>query len=115
MPIFQERRQFSRAKVEWPASISSAHGLIEGTIKNISLEDVYMHLDGLPDMDEALDLSMEIPEHHYSVITAAKLVRFDIHDSDGFLYVLGVRLVEISNRNRLLLSNAILYSLHFSR
>ena len=68
---FKEKRSFSRAKVEWPVSITTVQGAIEGKIKNISLSGAYMHVEELPDMTISLDLSLEIPEHQYALFTSA--------------------------------------------
>ena len=78
----KEKRSFSRTEVEWPVSISTVQGEIEGKIKNISLGGAYMHVDKLPDMTVDLDLSMEIPEHHYALFTTAEPVRLDVYGKD---------------------------------
>ena len=64
---FKEKREYSRAEVEWPVDISAAQGLIQGTIKNMSLGGAYIHLEELPNMDENIHLSIEIPEHRYAL------------------------------------------------
>jgi hypothetical protein len=64
---FKEKREYSRAEVEWLVDISAAQGLIQGTIKNMSLGGAYIHLKELPNMDENLNLSIEIPEHRYAL------------------------------------------------
>ncbi len=95
--VFVEKRQYSRTKVEWPASISTSQGSIEGTVKNISLGGAFIRLAELPYMDETLDLSIEIPEHHYALFTMAEPVRFDVDESEStsVFYGLGVRLKDI--------------------
>lgn len=94
---FKEKRSFSRAKVEWPVSITTVQGAIEGKIKNISLSGAYMHVEELPDMTISLDLSLEIPEHQYALFTSAEPVRFDVLPDDDAIvsYGLGVRLMDI--------------------
>jgi hypothetical protein len=96
--LLKEKREYSRAEVEWPVSISTVQGPVEGKIKNISLGGAFIHLGKLPDMDEALDLSMEVPEHHYAVFVSAEAVRFDVYASENtpVSYGLGVRLIDIS-------------------
>ena len=96
---FKEKRSFSRTRVEWPVSIATAQGAIEGKIKNISLAGAYMHVEELPDMTISLDLSMEIPEHQYALFTLAEPVRFDVlpDDDDIVSYGLGVRLMDVTD------------------
>ena len=64
---FKEKREYSRAEVEWLVDISAAQGLIQGIIKNMSFGGAYIHLKELPNMDENLNLSIEIPEHRYAL------------------------------------------------
>ena len=94
---FRERREYSRAKVEWPVNISADQGLIQGTIKNISLGGALIRLEQLPNMDETLELSIEIPEHSYAVFANAEAIRFDVYASDEtpVSYGLGVRITDL--------------------
>jgi hypothetical protein len=94
---FKEKREYSRAEVEWPVNISAAQGLIQGTIKNMSLGGAYIHVDELPDMDENLSLSIEMPEHHYAVFATGETIRFEVNSSENtpVYYGLGVRLKDM--------------------
>ena len=93
----KERREYSRAEVEWPVNISAAHGLIQGTVKNMSLGGAYIHLKELPNMDEKLNLSIEIPEHRYAVFATGETIRFEVNTSENATvsYGLGVRLKDM--------------------
>ena len=110
--VFKERREHSRTKVEWPVSMSTTHGLVDGLIKNISSGGALIQSLELPSPEEAPRLRIEIPEHRHSVVTTATVVRFEVCDGDSFVYELGVRLLEISDKDRLTLNNAILYNIH---
>jgi len=107
---FKEKREYSRAEVEWPVNISAAHGLIQGTVKNMSLGGAYIHLEELPNMDESLDLSIEIPEHHYAVFANAETIRFEVNASEEtpLSYGLGVRLKDIPEDDFEFLSSTVL-------
>ena len=109
MPL-KERRQYSRAKVEWPVSISTAQERTEGEIKNISLGGALIHLRILPNMEDPLDLSVEIPEQDYAIFTTAEAVRFDVYDSGNTTvsYGLGVRLKNISEDDLRFLTTTVL-------
>ena len=91
---FKEKREYSRAEVEWPVNISTAQGLIQGKIRNMSLGGAYIHVEELPNMDENLSLSIEIPEHHYAVFATGETIRFEVNSSENtpVYYGLGVRL-----------------------
>lgn len=107
---FKEKREYSRAEVEWPVNISAAHGLIQGTVKNMSPGGAYIHLEELPNMDENLDLSIEIPEHHYAVFANAGTIRFEVNASEEtpHSYGLGVRLKDIPEDDFEFLSSTVL-------
>ena len=108
----KERREHSRTRVEWPVSMSTVHGLVDGLVKNISMGGALIRSLELPSPEEIPRLRIEIPEHRHSVLTTATVVRFDICDGDSYVYELGVRLREISDKDRLTLNNAILYNVH---
>ena len=63
----------------------------------MSLGGAYIHLEQLPNMDENLNLSIEIPEHHFAVFANAEAIRFEVNVSEEtpLSYGLGVRLREI--------------------
>ena len=94
---FKEKREYSRAEVEWPVNISTAQGLIQGKIRNMSLGGAYIHVEELPKMDENLNLSIEIPEHHYAVFATGETIRFEVNSSENtpVYYGLGVRLIDM--------------------
>ena len=94
---FKEKREYSRAEVEWPVNISTAQGLIQGKIRNMSLGGAYIHVEELPKMDENLNLSIEIPEHHYAVFATGETIRFEVNSSENtpVYYGLGVRLKDM--------------------
>ena len=83
--------------MEWPVKISAAKGLISGMIKNISLGGAFIRLERLPNIDETLDLSIEIPEHGYALFANAEAIRFDVYPSDEspVSYGLGVRITNL--------------------
>ena len=94
---FKEKREYSRAEVEWPVNISTAQGLIQGKIRNMSLGGAYIHVEELPNMDESLNLSIEIPEHHYAVFVTGETIRLEVNSSENapVYYGLGVRLIDM--------------------
>jgi hypothetical protein len=107
---FKEKREYSRAEVEWPVKISGAQGLIQGTVKNMSLGGAYIHVEELPNMDENLDLSIEIPEHHYAVFATGEAIRFEVDTSENnpISYGLGVRLKNMLEDDFEFLSSTVL-------
>ena len=107
---FKEKREYSRAEVEWPVDISAAQGLIQGTIKNMSLGGAYIHLKELLNTDENLNLSIEIPEHHYALFATGETIRFEVNSSENtpVSYGLGVRLKDMPEDDLEFLSSTVL-------
>ena len=107
---FKEKREYSRVEVELPVKISAAQGLIQGTIRNMSLGGAYIHLKELPDMDENLNLSIKIPEHHYALFATGEAIRFEVNSREetAIYYGLGVRLKEMPEDDLEFLSSTIL-------
>ena len=111
MAVLQERRQHPRINVEWPVGMSTAHRLIDGIIDNISLGGAFIRCLELPRLHESAVLNIKISEHRYSITAPAEIVRFEDLDSDdqSLYYGLGVKLKEVSRKDSVLLTNAILY------
>jgi hypothetical protein len=63
----------------------------------MSLGGAYIHVEELPNMDENLNLSIEIPEHHYAVFATGETIRFEVNSSEKtpVYYGLGVRLKDM--------------------
>lgn len=48
MPIREERRQSARAEIHWPMEIEVPNGIIEGNVKNISADGVFVTCSPIP-------------------------------------------------------------------
>lgn len=112
--MIKERREYSRIEVSWPVSIIASQGLIDGEVRNICFEGALIRCSELADFDEALELSIAIPEQDYLPISAsAEIVwsRTDDSEDRSFKPIcdLGVRFVEISEEDLRLLSNTVLF------
>jgi hypothetical protein len=107
---FKEKREYSRRAVEWKANISAAQGLIQGTIKNMSLGGAYIQLNELPNINENLSLSIEIPEYHYAVFATGETIRFEVNSGEktALSYGLGVRLKEMPEDDLEFLTSTVL-------
>jgi c-di-GMP-binding flagellar brake protein YcgR len=107
---FRERREYSRAEVEWPVNISAAQRVIQGTVINMSLGGAYIRLEKLPNMNENLNLSIEIPEYQYAVFATGETIRFEINPSENtpVSYGLGVRLKDMAEDDLEFLSTTVL-------
>jgi PilZ domain len=52
----RKRREYSRVKVAWPVLIYTGEGLIEGEIRDISLDGALIECARLPNLDHELNL-----------------------------------------------------------
>jgi hypothetical protein len=107
---FREKREYSRVEVEWPVNISAPQRLIQGTIINMSLGGAYIRLEELPNMNQNLSLSIEIPEYQYAVFATGETIRFEIQPSENtpVSYGLGVRLKDMAEDDLEFLSTTVL-------
>jgi hypothetical protein len=100
-----ERREHPRAEVSWPVSMITAQGLFEGEIKDISKGGALIQCRDLPEAEESLELSIEIPDHHLSISATVEKVRLNIEESNLALpmYDLAVRFsgIDVDQRTQL--------------
>jgi hypothetical protein len=98
--VEHSRREFSRIDVSWPVSIFTSAGLIDGQVKNISIGGALINCKSLPDLDEAFNLTIEIPHYLFPVAAKVKKVRLNIYDSEDSnespSYDLAVRFMDMS-------------------
>ena len=105
------KRKHSRVKVTWPATIQTPNGSIDGEIENISLGGALIKCRQLPNLKEAFELSIEIPEYIFPVSASVEKVRASTHDTGGSYrtrtYELAVRFLDISEEDLLTFHNAV--------
>ena len=108
--MFREKREYSRVEVAWPVNISAPQLLIQGTMINMSLGGAYIRLEELPNMNQNLSLSIEIPEYQYAVFATGETIRFEIEPSENnaVSYGLGVRLKDMTEDDLEFLSTTVL-------
>jgi len=104
----RKRREYSRVKVSWPLLIYTGEGLIEGEIKDISLDGAMIHCDRLPNLDHELNLSIAVPYFVFPVTALVKKVRLaSYEDAAAVAHNLAVRFTGIGEDDRRLLCYAV--------
>jgi hypothetical protein len=63
-------------------ALSPVPGLFDGEIKNISKGGALIQCRDLPEAEESLELSIEIPDHHLSISATVEKVRLNIDESN---------------------------------
>lgn len=100
-----QKRKDPRAEVSWPVSVITSQGLFDGEIKNISKGGALIQCRDLPEAEESLELSIEIPDHHLSISATVEKVRLNIDERnlDLPMYDLAVRFsgIDVDQRTQL--------------
>jgi hypothetical protein len=107
----KKKREHSRVKVSFPATIASGGRTIEGKIENISLTGALIHCKELPNLSKRVRLTVELSGHSYVMSVHARIIRLDIHDAgDGVpAYDLGMTFVDLSEEDIKFLSKKVLH------
>jgi len=104
----RKRREYSRVKVSWPVLIYTGEGLIEGEIKDISLDGAMIRCEKLPNLDHEVDLSIAVPDSVVPVTASVKKVRLASHEGAAAVaYNVAVRFTGIDEEDQRLLCCAI--------
>ena len=107
----KKKREYTRVEVSLPAHLTTAEGDVQGEVKNISFDGALIIVEEPPPFQGVVfDLAIEIPAHHYALLTKAEIIRVDIFQNDDatLSYGLGVRFVEISAEDTEFLARTVL-------
>ena len=98
LPVAKERRRFPRVEVEWPVTMLTTRGPIEGKVVNVSLGGAFVVCLKQPKANEVFRLVITIPHGGQILRATARVARSSIYDPDdeNSLSGMGVRFVEIS-------------------
>lgn len=99
MIIPLDRRQFPRAEVRWPITIHTDQGLIDAKLGNLGAEGAYIYCKKPPKPRDFVAMTIE-PPHRAPLKITAKVV----WASTDLALGMGVRFVEISEKDRQFLS-----------
>ncbi len=100
-------REYARVDVSWPVILHTAEGLIDGELKNASIEGALIHCQRLVDSTEALEVSIEIPGFPLPISATVEIVRSNTYESGSFTCELAVRFLEMSAEERKILYTAV--------
>ena len=93
----KERRQFTRAEVEWPVTILSPEQHILGQIKNISQVGASIYCQELPSAGPELSLEIQPPNRQSFIVFAKTIWAVDADSSESpHRFVFGVQFKYIS-------------------
>ena len=95
----KEKRQFPRFEVDWPVTMLTTQGPIEGEVVNVSLGGAFILCQKEPKANEVFRMVIKIPHHRQILRATARIARSSIYgpDDENTLSGIGVRFVEISD------------------
>jgi len=103
-----ERRGKARDEIQWRVMISAPHGTIEGETRNVSLDGLLVCCDEPLRLQETYRMSI-LPPKHPAIAVSGKVVWSDVYgiDDNDSVFGMGMCMVEIAEKDRLNLEEAI--------
>ncbi len=109
MVDLREKRSYPRAKIEWPITIKTEQGSVQGLTLNVSAGGAQIRCQSPPLLYEVFEMTIKTPELERSLVVDAQVVwsTADLLDSELTLPIIGVSFTHISDRDRWLISTAV--------
>ena len=104
-----EKRRYPRAEVNWPVTILTASGPIEGEVRNISPGGAFISCSEQPGLHETFRLVIKVPFERQYLLAKGKVARSNLYDPDDRTLLRGVavRFTDISESDRELLNRIV--------
>jgi len=104
-----EKRRYPRAEVNWPVTILTASGPIEGEVRNISSGGAFISCSEQPGLHETFRLVIKVPFERQYLLAKGKVARSNLYDPDDRTLLRGVavRFTDISESDRELLNRIV--------
>ena len=98
--VGEEKRNHPRADINWPVSMETSDGTIEGEAKNISLGGAFICCNKPLPLGQVFRLTMIGPDHE-PVIATAEVVWSNVSVPEGKVINrgMGVRFIKMSDRH----------------
>jgi len=105
----REKRSYPRAKIEWPITIKTEQGSVQGLTLNVSAGGAQIRCQNPPLLYEVFEMTIKTPELERSLVVDAQVVwsTSDLLDNELTLPIIGVSFTHISDRDRWLISTAV--------
>lgn len=102
-------REYSRVEVSWPVILHTAEGLIDGELKNASVEGALIHCQRSVEINEPFEVSIELPGSVLPILATVEIVRSYTHNSSTTSPScdLAVRFLEMSEEGRRIFCTAV--------
>ncbi len=109
MALELEKRRYPRAEVNWPVTMLTASGPIEGEVTNISPGGAFVTCSEQPGLNETFRLVIKVPFGRQYLLATGRVARSSLYapDDRGLLRGVAVRFTEISDSDRDLLNQVV--------
>jgi hypothetical protein len=97
----EEKRRHPRQEVTWPITIIAEHGTIEGEIRNVTVDGLFIFCEEPLRLNETYRMSI-IPDKHRAIGVRGKIVRADAYcmAEDKSVYGIGICFIEFTDQDR---------------
>jgi uncharacterized protein (TIGR02266 family) len=108
--VSNERRDYPRAEIKWPAVIKTDRGTMDGVTSNVTPNGVFIHCQKPLRLNEVFELTISIPNSDQTLKAKAEVTWSNRWwpDDDISPRGMGVRFVRISSEARKFIARAAL-------
>lgn len=105
-----ERREYPRAEIKWPAVIKTNQGTMNGVTSNVTPNGVFIHCQKPLRLNEIFELTIDIPNSDQTLTARAEVTWSNRWGPDDEISPrgMGVRFVRISSEARKFIARAAL-------
>jgi uncharacterized protein (TIGR02266 family) len=105
-----ERREYPRAEIKWPAVIKTNQGTMNGVTSNVTPDGVFIHCQKPLRLNEIFELTIDIPNSDQTLTARAEVTWSNRWGPDDEISPrgMGVRFVKISSEARKFIARAAL-------
>ena len=105
-----ERREYPRAEIKWPAVIKTNQGTMNGVTSNVTPDGVFIHCQKPLRLNEIFELTIAIPNSDQTLTARAEVTWSNRWGPDDEISPrgMGVRFVKISSEARKFIARAAL-------
>jgi uncharacterized protein (TIGR02266 family) len=108
--VSNEKREYPRAEIKWPAVIKTDQGTMDGVTSNVTPNGVFIHCQKPLKLNEVFDLTIDIPNSDQTLTARAEVTWSNRWGPDDDISPrgMGVRFVKISSEARKFIARAAL-------
>jgi uncharacterized protein (TIGR02266 family) len=108
--VSNEKREYPRAEIKWPAVIKTDQGTMDGVTSNVTPNGVFIHCQKPLKLNEIFELTIDIPNSDQTLKARAEVTWSNRWGPDDEISPrgMGVRFVKISSEARKFIARAAL-------